>query len=174
MKEKPEPSSIGVLAAAPAAGWRLETSAASVPEFSSCVDLGCASWTKHARNDAWLPASQAGRTREESCASGFACLCAIWVDPDRREWITWRFPLRSCALCLRDRRFYLRRHRKDASPGWEGKPVMARRSECETNFVPIHLVFVVVLLREHRFFFFIVCNLKIKNCSFVQYTQNYK
>lgn len=58
---------------------RLETSAASVPEFSSCVDLRCASGIKHARNDAWLPASQAGGT-EKSCASVCACLCAIWVQ----------------------------------------------------------------------------------------------
>lgn len=80
MKEQPEPSSCGVLAAASAAGWRLETSAASVPEFSSCVDPRCASGIKHARNDAWLPASQAGGTREKSCASVRACLCATWVQ----------------------------------------------------------------------------------------------
>lgn len=64
MKGKPEPSSSCMLAAAPAAGWRLETSAASVPEFSSCVDPRWASGIKHARNDAWFPASQAGGTWE--------------------------------------------------------------------------------------------------------------
>lgn len=67
-----------MLAVAPAAGWRLETSAAPVPEFSGCVDVRRASWIKHARNDACLRASQAGGTREER-VSVFACLCAIWV-----------------------------------------------------------------------------------------------
>lgn len=68
----------GVLAVAQAAGWRLETSAAPVPEFSSCIDVRGASWIKHARNDAYLRASETDGTREES-VSVFACLCAVWV-----------------------------------------------------------------------------------------------
>lgn len=60
---------------------------------------------------------------------------------NRQEWITWRFPLRSCALSLPDHRFYLRCHRRDASPGWEGKPAMALRSKLITNIVPMSYFF---------------------------------